>query len=128
MNARQKVIERIGGERMVDLRQPAGYVRREAEPPEIAGAMDVTALLGPGVFVLLRHGTVVHIGKARDKLYAKIAGLRDRPAILPIPAFDQIMVRPTHPDELDSVYTALRAEHLPEAAPIVSEIKIERRI
>lgn len=128
MNARQRVIERIGGERMVDLRERAGYLRREVEAPEIPGAIDVSALLGAGVFVLLRRGEVVHIGKSRTQLYAKIAGLRSRPQAVAVPVFDQILVRPAHPDEIDSVYEALRAEYLPIPAAVTSTISIERRI
>ena len=128
MNYAKRVVDAIGGQRMVDLRGAPGYVAATSEPPTIPGAIDVSALLAGGVIILLSRGEVVHIAKARTQLYAKIATLRSRPAIMAVPVFDQILVRPAHPDQIDSVYAALRAEFLPEAAPVVAPVRIERRI
>jgi hypothetical protein len=130
VNAKQKVIDRIGGERMVDLRERTGRARRQPDAPTIPGATDISAILGAGIYILLRRGEVVYIGKARSQLYAKIAAARSasRPKAIQIPAHDQVLIRPTHPDEIDEVYAALRAEFLPIAVPVVTPISIERRI
>ena len=117
-----KRIEFWGSKRAIDLGDGAldyrGATRRESPRPE--GFVDASALLGPGVFMLLAAGEVVYIGRASKGMLAKLAALRDsgpKPSWLPRVKFDEVLIRRVHPDQLSEVYTALLAEFRPSANP-----------
>jgi hypothetical protein len=128
-------INRWGAAKAVDLTDQALDHRlalRQASP-EIPGFIDATSLLGPGIFILLREGRVVYIGRASSPMLPKLAAIRSdsRPKWLPKIRFDEVLIRRVHPDALDSVYTQLLAEFQPEGnldvAPALRD-PIERRI
>lgn len=95
---------------------------------------DASDLLRGGIYVLLLRGRAVYIGRSSGPMLAKIAALRttDRPRFLPRIVFDQVLIRHIHPDQINSVYFALLAEHQPKhnapAAAPPSTIHIERRV
>ena len=79
-------------------------------------AIDVSAILRGGVYLLLKAGRVVFVGKSTKPLLPIIATLRskDRPKFLQRIDFDQILIRTVHPDALISTYHSLIAEYQPK--------------
>lgn len=81
------------------------------------GLVDVSDLLGPGIYVLSRRGRVVFVGKAKSVL-AMVAKHREfaknsMPEWFPVPGvvFDQIEWKPSHPDRIDAELNYLRELH-----------------
>lgn len=77
------------------------------------GAVDVSAMLRMGVYLLSRDGVVVYVGQSKCPL-ARIAAHRSLarrkvPSWLPIRGFvfDKVEVIPTHPDRIDALERAL---------------------
>lgn len=118
-------IARAGSEREISLGSGRFDYRRDSAKPGIPGFLDITGLSAAGVYLLLLEGEVVHVGKARDNLFAKAASLRSRPKSLGLPAHDQVLIREVHPDSLDRVYDSLMETYFP-VRPVA--IPIERRI
>ena len=79
-------------------------------------AIDVSAILRGGVYLLAKAGRVVFVGKSTKPLLPIIAILRskDRPKFLQRIDFDQIVIHPVHPDLILSTYASLIAEHQPK--------------
>jgi excinuclease UvrABC nuclease subunit len=85
----------------------------------LEGLLDITAILGPGVFLLWNHGRVTYVGKARC-LLAGIAARRalnraDLPTWVPIPRiiFDRIEIIPCDTTRAIVLAQALIALHNP---------------
>ena len=76
---------------------------------------DISDCLRGGIFVLLYRGEVVYIGKASRAMLGTISNLRSKnlPSWMPRITFDQVLIRAVHPDQIESVYTSLLAEHHP---------------
>lgn len=77
------------------------------------GAIDITAILRQGVYVLSREGRVVYVGQSKCML-ARIAAHRSLarkhvPMWLPIRGviFDHAEVIPCHPDRIDALERGL---------------------
>lgn len=114
------------------------------------GFVDVSAVLRQVVYILLHHGTVVYVGKAKvglGRLYThRVAwGKKSRKPISgAIPAkgmlFDQIMVRPCMSIDIDALEalmieryrprynTQLKSSIPPELIGLVSRIVAQRGI
>jgi len=129
-----KLVEAWGSRRVVDMFGAELDYRREPVRPELPGFVDASALLGPGVFVLLDRGVVVYVGKASSTLLPKVAAIRadSRPKWLPKVRFDEVLIRRVPPDQLSAVYSALLAEFRPKhntevAPPPVAISAIPRR-
>jgi hypothetical protein len=97
------------------------------------GFVDVSGLLSGGVYLLVHRGAVVYVGRASGAMLPKLAALRgDMPKWFPRIKFDQVLIRPCHPDQISRLAAALIAEHRPKhnidhlvsAAPIT----LERRL
>jgi len=94
---------------------------------------DISEVLGCGVFALAYRGQIVFVGKSTRGMLAKIANYRakDLPSWFPRVTFDQVFIRYVHPDQIDSVYAKLLAEHRPkhnrDILPALSQ-PMERRI
>ncbi len=117
----------LGCGRAADFRDLALDHRAE-RPREFAapaGFADVSELLAAGVFLLVAAGEVVYVGRANGPMLSRIAAMKstDRPRCIPAIAFDQILIRPVHPDRLNSLYYDLKAKYS-RPGPIL----IERRI
>lgn len=81
---------------------------------KLEGFTDVSAILGCGVYALVKRGTVIYIGKSKS-LYGRIYTHRSAatraskgkgiPTWLPVKGFvfDQVLVFPCHIDRLDAV-------------------------
>lgn len=82
----------------------------------VEGFTDASELLRGGVYLLLKHGRVVFVGKSSKPMLPIIATLRskDRPKFLQRIDFDQVLIRWVHPDSLIQTYQALIAEHQPK--------------
>ena len=84
------------------------------------GAVDVTAMLGMGVYVLSAKGTVVYVGQSKcmlARVYAhRNLARRTQPAWLPIKGivFDKIEVIPCHPDRINALEQGLIAFYRPK--------------
>lgn len=103
MNYVARTIDRIGGERAVDLR--AGPIRAA----KVAGFTDLASRVNSGIYLLCLRGEVVRICKVRKNFNEVVAGLRQRPAVLSA-EFDQVLIRPIHPDDIDREYAELISE------------------
>jgi hypothetical protein len=84
------------------------------------GFTDATALIRPGVYLLLRQGKVVFVGKGDRQMLSKIATHRSLtrksvPDWFPVKGitFDQVFIRTVHPDRLEAEYLSLILEHNP---------------
>ena len=89
-------------------------LHRGPDPSLLDGFTDVTEGLRGGVYILLRSGTPVFIGRASKDMLAKIVVHRanascSTPAWFPIKGirFDQVLVRYVHPDRLTATYEDL---------------------
>lgn len=100
VNYAQRVIGRIGSEREASLGGPA--IPRASIP----GFTDMDHRVNSGIYLLCQRGRIVRICKVRKNFAEVVAGLRSRPPVLSS-AFDQILVRTCHPDEIDSIYAEL---------------------
>ncbi len=82
---------------------------------ELQGFENVTAILRMGIYALVHNGRVVYIGKAKamlSRVYTHRTNARQRsPAWLSDRAkgivFDEVHIRPVHPDEIDDLEHAL---------------------
>jgi len=84
------------------------------------GFTDATALIQPGIYVLLRQGKVVFVGKSDRSMLAKIASHRSLlrkkvPDWFPVKGipFDQVLIKTVHPDRIEAEYLELILEHNP---------------
>ncbi len=80
----------------------------------LSGFEDVSALLGPGVYALIKRGVVIYVGKSKS-LYQRIYAHRNMaraaakgktiPTWMPIRGFvfDQVFIRPCRLEDLDSL-------------------------
>lgn len=93
----------------IDLGEAALDYRREVRErlPAPAGFTDLSESLRGGVYLLVDSGEVVYVGEATSAMLSAIsAKLGPQPRFLPKIRFDQILIRPCHPDRS----AALRAE------------------
>lgn len=81
---------------------------------------DVSDLLRGGIYILLYRSKVVFVGKTDKAMLGRITThrtlARQKSSILQKldgVIFDQILIRPVHPDRLDETYLALAAQHIP---------------
>lgn len=82
---------------------------------EVHGFIDASAMLRGGIYALEYQGKVVYIGKAKSmlvRIYTHRNNARKRaPPWMPPSAkgivFDNVWVRPCHPDEVDDLEHAL---------------------
>lgn len=91
----------------------------------LEGFADVSEVLGPGVYVLLRRGIVVYVGKSR-KMLARITAHQqvwsakrskgEKPWWLSIPGllFDEVHVMRCRVDQLDEVEREMIARFRPK--------------
>lgn len=83
------------------------------------GFSDISDCLRGGVYVLLRLGEVVYVGKSKAmlvRIYSHRALARKRaPAWIKCRGvvFDQVLVRPCHPDRVDELEQALIRQYSP---------------
>lgn len=119
-------------------------VRRMQSRVELEGFVDVSPILGAGVYALVRRGVVIYVGKSRSvyqRLYAhrstaqRAARGKPIPTWLPIKGFvfDEVWVCPTRIEDLDIVeeemierykprFNMSLKTHLPITAPITLRI------
>lgn len=78
------------------------------------GFVDVSAMLKPGVYALVREGVVVYVGQSKKPLaridaHRSLAGRKTAPGWLPIRAihFDEAYVMPCRVEDLDLVERAM---------------------
>lgn len=82
---------------------------------QLQGFDNATAMLKMGIYALVSNGRVVYIGKAKamlSRVYTHRTNARKRsPAWLSDLhkgiVFDEVHIRPTHPDEIDDLEHAL---------------------
>lgn len=82
---------------------------------ELQGFVDISASLRAGIYALVSGGKVVYVGKAKAMLVRvcthRSNARRKVPAWLPDTAkgiiFDEVHIRPCHPDEIDDLEHAL---------------------
>lgn len=82
---------------------------------ELQGFVDISASLRAGIYALVASGKVVYVGKAKAMLVRvcthRSNARRKVPAWLPDSAkgivFDEVHIRPCHPDEIDDLEHAL---------------------
>lgn len=79
-------------------------------------AVDISGILRGGIYLLLKSGRVVFIGKSSKPLLPILATLRskDRPKFLQRIDFDQVLIQSVHPDLMLSTYHTLIATHQPK--------------
>ena len=78
--------------------------------------VDVSEVLGAGVYLLVSEGEVVFVGKASRVMLTRIAAHRSANVptfLLPNIRFDRVLVKFIHPDRLEATYQSLVAEHSP---------------
>lgn len=89
-----------------------GLVRAEGAKVVIEGFVNVSAILGPGVYALVRDGVVVYIGQSKRMLSRVSAhksnwGRKSTPSWLPPSCrgilFDEVHVLPCRVEDLDEV-------------------------
>jgi hypothetical protein len=83
----------------------------------LEGFVDVSVILRPAVYALVRNGVVVYIGQASKAAIARVEAHRSNwgrkrvPAWMPVSLrgvlFDQIFVFPCKVDDLDAVEVAM---------------------
>lgn len=115
-NYAKRVIGHLGGHRHIDLAAGALDYRRDVretlDPPE--GFVDLSEALRAGVYLLVADGEVVFVGEATSSMLAAIsAKLGPQPRFLPKIRFDQILIRPCHPDKMASLRAELIATYTP---------------
>jgi hypothetical protein len=86
----------------------------------IDGFADVSGVLAAGVYVLALAGRVVYVGRAKrmgDLVSAHKRLSRRAKPWCPVPGieFDQVLIRPCHPDAVDALVAELIAQHRPRA-------------
>jgi hypothetical protein len=101
------------------------------DPSILDDFIDITPGLRGGVYVLLRAGVPVFVGRASSSMLAKILVHRDNagksvPDWFPVRGirFDQALVRYVHPDRLEATYASLVAALRPvhNAPPTQSKV------
>jgi hypothetical protein len=83
----------------------------------LEGFVEVSPILKPGVYALVRNGVVVYVGKASKAAIARIAahrsnwGGKSMPAWMPVSLrgvlFDQVYILPCLVDDLDALEAAM---------------------
>jgi len=80
--------------------------------------VDSTEMLGMGVYVLLRRGRPVCVGRAKNVLarvakHRELAG-KEVPGWFPVQGvyFDQVLWVPSHPDRIEEDLARIRAEYM----------------
>jgi hypothetical protein len=87
-------------------------VREAVEAPE--GFIDLSESLRGGVYLLALAGEVVYVGEATGWMLDAIAAkLGPQPRFLPKIRFDQILIRPCHPDQIAGLRAELIATYRP---------------
>ena len=89
---------------------------RQKQPPE--GFDDLTPMLGPGIYILVNEGAVVHIAKAKSVLttvtkHRELVG-KSMPSWFPLKGivFDEVFWKTSHPDRIDAEVESLRRIHM----------------
>ena len=96
--------------------------------------VDVSEVLGAGVYLLIAAGEVVFVGKASRVMLTRIAAHRSGNVpsfLLPNIRFDRVLCRFIHPDRLDSTYAELVATYQPRhnfAPRVIPTATLERRL
>ncbi len=91
---------------------------------KLEGFSDVSAILGPGVYALVKRGVVIYVGKSKSvyqRLYAhrsaasRAAKGKPIPTWLPIRGFvfDEVWVQPCTVDALDAVEAEMVERYKP---------------
>lgn len=110
-------------------------------PLEITGFTNASAILQGGVYMLVRKGEIVYIGKAKRMLNRLSAHLsvwaakkKERiPSFLPLKGiyYDEVLICPVHPDRIDAeerrlidIYRPRYNTQLKTSGPISSEITL----
>jgi hypothetical protein len=103
------------------------------------GFADISAVLAGGVYVLRARGRVVFVGAANKSMLSRIATHRNlarkpQKAWLPIQGivFDEILIRPEHPDRVQDLVNKLIEEYkphynLPAPSPMQDNVTYIRR-
>lgn len=94
-------------------------------PMQLDGFDDVSVILSPGVYALVKSGTVIYVGKSRS-MYSRIYTHRttanrakkgrDIPSWLPVKGFvfDQVFVRKCRLEELDDLEAQMINRYKPK--------------
>jgi hypothetical protein len=133
MDNLRRRIETWGAKRATD--NPDAWWDWRSGPMAVAveGFVDVSAILGGGVYILANAGEVVFVGRASGTMLTKIASERsvDRPKWLGKVTFDQVLIRRMANDKIAGEVVRLIAEFQPkhnQTVPCNSRPSVDRRI